>query len=197
MKNVRTPAAVFVDYAQLIYDEDAKGLTRTEELKKIVNALKDLTKELQLPIVLAAQMKNDVISPLDVTIDNIGESKDLAMIADTTIAFFNLAKLHTIEAKQESKLKQLLNRLIDALKIKGVPKYVFQGEESKKEIQPIRGQMYAKVIKRRFGLSDIEEVLDFEARTGTIAPNKPEALKPQPEQLEMNLQPEQGDEAPF
>ena len=34
VKNVRTPAAVFVDYAQLIYDEDAKGLTRTEELKK-------------------------------------------------------------------------------------------------------------------------------------------------------------------
>lgn len=191
VKNVNTPTAVFVDYAQLIYDEDAKGLTRTEELKKIVNALKDLTKELQLPIVLAAQMKNDVISPLDVTIDNVGESKDLAMIADTTIGFFNLAKLHNIEAKQESKLKRLLNRLIGNNKLKGVGMYELQGEDSKKEIQPIRGQMYAKVIKRRFGLSDIEEVLDFEARTGTIQPNKPEALKPQPEQLVMNLQTEE------
>lgn len=200
VKNVRTPAAIFVDYAQLIYDEDAKGLTRTEELKKIVNALKDLTKELQLPIVLAAQMKNDVISPLDVTIDNVGESKDLAMIADTTIGFFNLSKLHTIEAKQESKLKRLLNRLIGSNKLKGVPLYELQGEESKKEIQPIRGQMYAKVIKRRFGLSDIEEVLDFEARTGTIQPNKPEALKPQPEQLEITLpfeQPKQENSIPF
>lgn len=191
VRNVCTPTAIFVDYAQLIYDEDAKGLTRTEELKKIVNALKDLTKELQLPIVLAAQMKNDVVSPLDVTIDNVGESKDLAMIADTTIGIFNLSKLHTIEAKQESRLKRLLNRLIDNFKLKGVGRYDLQGEESKKEIQPIRGQVYAKVIKRRYGLSDIEEVLDFEARTGTIQPNKPEALKPEEQQQEIEFGNEQ------
>lgn len=199
VKSVRTPAAIFVDYAQLIYDENAKGLTRTEELKKIVNALKDLTKELQLPIVLAAQMKNDVVSPLDVTIDNVGESKDLAMIADTTIGLFNLAKLHTIEQKQEGKLKQLLNRLISNFKLKGTQPYDLKGEESKKEIQPIRGQMYAKVIKRRFGLSDIEEVFPFEARTGVIAPNKAEVLKPQPQQQELDLpvRQEQDNSLPF
>ena len=196
VKSVRTPTAVFIDYAQLIYDEDAKGLSRTEELKKIVNALKELTKELQIPVVLAAQMKNDVVSPLDVTIDNVGESKDLAMIADTTIGFFNLSKLHTIEAKQESKLKRLLNRLINDTKLKGLPLFELTGEESKKEIQPVRGQMYAKVIKRRFGLSDIEEVFDFEARTGVITPNKPETLKPQAQQQEIDLfQP--VEDAPF
>ena len=120
------------------------------------------------------------------------------MIADTTIGFFNLSKLHTIEAKQESKLKRLLNRLIGNNKLKGVPMYELQGDEAKKEIQPIRGQMYAKVIKRRFGLSDIEEVLDFEARTGTIQPNKPEALKPEGQQQEIAFSYEQKQETlPF
>lgn len=184
VKNVRKPTAIFLDYAQLIYDEEAKGMTRTEELKKIVNALKELTKELQLPIVLAAQMKNDVVSPLDVTIDNVGESKDLAMIADTTIGLFNFSKLHSIDKKNESKLKKMLSRLVSV---------VWNTDDKDEEIQPIRGKMYAKIIKRRFGLSDIEQMFEWEAKTGTIATNKPEAIKPQPQEEQLPFP--MGDEA--
>lgn len=186
----RKPTAIFIDYAQLIYDEDNKGLSRTEELKKIMNALKELTKRIQTPIVLAAQMKNDVTSPIDVTIDNVGESKDLAMIADTTIGLFNFGKLHPLPDKsKEGKVKKLIKRLTKS-----------KDYNEAEEVAPIRNEIYAKIIKRRFGLSDIDQVLQWEGKTGYITPNNPEALKAkQPEQGELfpGMETQQSDDCPF
>ena len=58
-------AAVFVDYIQLIYLEDAsKAYGRQDELKRITDQLKQVAIDTGLVIVLGAQFNRDVRNPL-------------------------------------------------------------------------------------------------------------------------------------
>lgn len=183
----KTPAIVCIDYAQLIYLEDNKGYSRTEELKEIVSILKELSKELQIPIVLSAQAKNDVRTPIDVAIENIGESKDLAMIADTVVGIFNLSRLHPTVTKNDKMAINKINRLIPDFNKQQKDIKELRGEKpivltELAELAPIHGVIYAKILKRRAGISDIETLLEWEGKTGKIELNDMDSLNPQPEQ---------------
>jgi replicative DNA helicase len=58
---IRNPSVsiIYVDYLQLIHAEDE---TRAEELRQISYGLKDLAKQLMIPIVVAAQLNGKAIS---------------------------------------------------------------------------------------------------------------------------------------
>ena len=181
----RTPSAIFIDYAQLIYSETDGNKTRTEEIKRIVNKIKNLANSKGIPFVMAAQFKNDVISPLDVTIYNIGESKDLGMIADTAIGLFNLARLQPVLNTQASaaELKKLLSRLTGT---------------DIKSIEPIANKIYAKFLKNRNGESEKEGLFDWEGRTKYITPNDPDSLNTNSaSQQFFNFEDKEPEDCPF
>lgn len=51
---------LFVDYLQLISDKSYKGTVREQELSRICRKIKSLAKELQIPVIVPAQLSRDV-----------------------------------------------------------------------------------------------------------------------------------------
>ena len=162
---------VCIDYAQLIYSEDFSRL-RTEEIKKVVNDIKDFANKKGIPFVMAAQFNRNVNSPISVTTDNIGEGGDFERIADTCIGLFNLKELHPLpRMKDEDKeAKKLLSDM-------GVATYP-QGES----LKPIQGKLFVRLMKRRYGYYPLDIILDWEGKTKYIAPNDKKALSTDPKQ---------------
>lgn len=174
---------VCIDYAQLLYSE-LWSRQRTEEIKKIVNDIKDFANSEGLPFVMAAQFNREVDSPVSVDTKNIGEGGDFERIADTCIGLFNLKELHPLpKAKDEEKeAKKLLESL-------GVASY-----NPGDSLKPIQGKLFVRLMKRRYGYYPLDTVLDWEGRTKYITPNEPEDLKPQQDELPFK---DNEDEAPF
>ena len=184
----RQVSIVCIDYAQLIYSEDYSR-QRTEEIKKVVNDIKDFANREGIPFVLAAQFNREVESPVSVDTKNIGEGGDFERIADTCIGLFNLKELHPLpKAKEEEKsAKKLLSDL-------GVATYG-QGEE----LKPIQGKLFVRLMKRRYGYYPLDTILEWEGRTKYIKPNDEEALKGKPQQGEIftSQEQEEGEPLPF
>lgn len=169
------PSIVCIDYAQLIYSEDYSRM-RTEEIKKVVNDIKDFANRQGLPFVLAAQFNRNVESPISVDTNNIGEGGDFERIADTCIGIYNLKELHPLvkNADEEKEVKKLLQAL-------NVATYG-QGDS----LKPIYGKIFVRLLKRRYGLYPLDTILEWEGRTKYIAPNNEGALyeEPQPQEEE-------------
>ena len=158
---------VCVDYAQLIYSEEYSR-QRTEEIKKVVNDIKDFANREGLPFVMAAQFNREVDSPISVDTKNIGEGGDFERIADTCIGLFNLKELHPIQNKDEEKAaKKLMEEL-------GVAKYNLTDR-----LKPIPGVIFARLLKRRYGYYPLDTILGWEGSTKYIRPNFEEALSTQ------------------
>lgn len=181
---------VCIDYAQLLYSEDYTR-QRTEEIKAVVNDIKDFANKEGIPFVLACQFNREVESPVSVDTKNIGEGGDFERIADTCIGLFNLKELHplpknTAEDKEAKKLLQDLNVC------------TYGKDES---LKPIPGKMFVRLLKRRYGYYPLDIVLDWEGGTKKITPNAPELLKVEAKQtsLELDYFPstEMGEELPF
>lgn len=163
--STRKVSIVCIDYAQLIYSEDYSRL-RTEEIKQIVNDIKDFANKEGIPFVMAAQFNREVDSPISVDTKNIGEGGDFERIADTCIGLFNLKELHPLpkNSDEEKAAKKLLSDL-------GVATYG-QGEE----LRPIKGKLFVRLMKRRYGYYPLDTILEWEGRTKHIAMNDEGAL---------------------
>ena len=186
--STREVSLVCIDYAQLIYSEDYSR-QRTEEIKKVVNDIKDFANREGLPFVLAAQFNREVDSPVSVDTKNIGEGGDFERIADTCIGLFNLKELQTLpKAKEEERsAKKLLEEL-------GAASYK-QGED----LKPIQGKLFVRLMKRRYGYYPLDTILEWEGRTKYIKPNDPEALRSEPQQGDLftSQEKEEGEDLPF
>ncbi|MCD8295544.1 MAG: toprim domain-containing protein [Clostridia bacterium] len=161
---------VCIDYAQLLYSVETSRL-RTEEIKKIVNDIKDFANKAGIPFVLAAQFNRDVHTPLDVDTNNIGEGGDFERIADTCVGIFSLKELKRPSnfsttgkggGKKDEELIKTLQRIsgledVDPDKIKN--------------LEPINNKIYVRLMKRRYGPAPIEIALDWEGKTKYITPN--------------------------
>ena len=167
--STRKVSIVCIDYAQLIYSEDYSR-QRTEEIKKVVNDIKDFANREGIPFVLAAQFNREVNSPVSVDTKNIGEGGDFERIADTCIGLFNLKELHPLpkNADEEREAK----RLLSDLKVKT---YV-PGDK----LEPIQGKLFVRLMKRRYGYYPLDTILNWEGRTKYIEPNDEEALSTEP-----------------
>lgn len=166
----REVSLVCIDYAQLIYSEDYSR-ARTEEIKQVVNQIKDYANKQGIPFVLAAQFNREVESPVSVDTKCIGEGGDFERIADTVIGLFNLKELHYIKGSggenEMKEAKKLLTKL-------GVTQYQ-QGDS----LQPIEGKLFCRLLKRRYGYFPIDIVLDWNGKTKRITLNDAERLLPQ------------------
>lgn len=163
LKQEPNVTCILIDYAQLLYSEEYSRL-RTEEIKKVVNDLKNLANKEQIPIVLAAQFNRDVFSPASVDTTNIGEGGDFERIADTVIGLYNLKELHPLPGRHEEE-KDAIHILKELLPD-------FSGE-----LRAIDNKLFARLLKRRYEYFPIDVVFDWTGRTTYIAPNKPEMLE--------------------
>lgn len=187
--STREVSIVCIDYAQLIYSEEYSR-QRTEEIKKVVNDIKDFANKEGMPFVLAAQFNREVDSPISVDTKNIGEGGDFERIADTCIGLFNLKELHQLPKNkdEEKAAKRLLSDL-------GAATYNV-GED----LKPIQGKLFVRLMKRRYGYYPLDTILEWEGRTKYIKPNFEEALSTQ-KQAEpfsgVNLSEDEEEAAPF
>lgn len=190
---VNSVSVVFIDYAQLLYSESYQR-QRTEEIKAIVNQIKDFANEVNIPFVLACQFNRQVSSPADVDATNIGEGGDFERIADTIIGLYNLGKLTPASSKDMG------NTTKQALKNEIVEDYMIYkaiggraevdtehltdgtGNADNGNFKPIEGLMYIRLLKRRYGYYPLSMLADWEGKTKVISPNCPEDLRTATEQ---------------
>ena len=147
------PKAILIDYIQLLNLPEGKFKTysRQEEIKQICIALKDLSIETGLPIILGAQFSRKVLNHSNIHATNIGEAGDIERIANLILGIWNCNKT---PLGTESELK---------------------------DIQDIntKDTIYTKVLKNRGGKSDIYANLKFNGNTGKIGnPDIPEYKNP-------------------
>lgn len=176
---------VCIDYAQLIYSEDYTR-QRTEEIKAVVNDIKDFANKEGIPFVLACQFNREVDSPVSVDTKNIGEGGDFERIADTCIGLFNLKELHPLpkNASEEKEAKKILQDL-------GVTTY-----STNDSLKPIQDKIFVRLLKRRYGYYPLDTILKWEGSTKKIIPNSPELLMVENKKQESNLF-DSEEEAPF
>ena len=164
---------VCIDYAQLIYSEQYSR-QRTEEIKKIVKDIKDFANERQLPVVMAAQFNQQVRTPANVKLTNIGEGGDFARIADTVVGIFNLEAFDLDVMESDEALKPLHKF--------GIQSY-----------NDCRGKMYMRLLKRRNSLSYVDTIVEWRGPSKKFVPNYPGDLNV--DAIQASLQLTEGDEA--
>lgn len=155
------PSLICIDYAQLLTSEEASR-QRTEEIKKVVIDLNNLSQSTGIPFLLAAQMNRQINSPLDLETTNIGEGSDIEKIADTCIGIYNLSRLHPVDDKKQQDVLSVIHRA-------GLPNVT--------DLSPIRGQVFLRIMKRRFGINPIDTILPIEGRTSYIELNDKDQFK--------------------
>lgn len=166
--SIYRPSIVCIDYAQLIYSEDYSR-QRTEEIKKVVNDIKDFANKEGIPFVLAAQFNREVYTPVSVDTRNIGEGGDFERIADTCIGLFNLKELRggiKGQKDEETEAKKLLSRLTG---------------DNITELSPIQNKLFVRLMKRRYGYYPLDTLLEWEGRTKKITLNDEGELLKRPE----------------
>ena len=155
---------VCIDYAQLLYSEE-RSRQRTEEIKSVVNKIKDFAKAEGIPFLLACQFNRQVSSPLDVDTINIGEGGDFERIADTCLGLFSLKEL----SDQYGKTDQVISTLSQAgLKVRVKNNNTYSEVPYKGPVGPIWGKLFVRLMKRRYGDFPLDTVLDWHQTTGKI-----------------------------
>ena len=136
------PKAILIDYIQLLNLPEGKFKTysRQEEIKQICIALKDLSIETGLPIILGAQFNREVVNHLKVHATNIGEAGDIERIANLIVGIWNCNKTPIIPDNELKKISDINTK----------------------------DTIYTKVLKNRGGKSDIFTNLKFNGNTGKI-----------------------------
>lgn len=142
--------AVFIDYIQLLSTNGCK-LQRREELRDIAKGLRKLAIELQLPIVVCAQLNRETLSPLELTNENIAESADLEREANKILCLWNSAFKARKSKDSRNEIENLESRLNFKL-----------GEN---------GKIYAILTKNRGSVRGIEALLTFNGNSGEIVAN--------------------------
>lgn len=178
----RTIKAVFIDYIQLIHKRGTR-LQRKDELKEICKDFMELAKEIQLPIVLAAQLNREAYSPIEMVAQNIAEASDIEHSANVVMLLWNSAVKPQPKSGYFSKKGAENNLSEDAQKVEQMGFNIGQG-----------GKLYAILEKNRGGERGIKAVFNFNGNTGYITPNYTE---PEPEQTELLFRSETDEDSPF
>lgn len=141
--NMEKVDAVFIDYIQLIHVRNNKD-QRREELRVIAQSLRKLAIELQIPIVMGAQLNREAKSPVTLCNEQIAESVDIAREANTIIMLWN----SSFSAEDSKELAALQDR-------HGIT-------------FGTGGKMYAIMTKNRGGERGISGVIPFNGNTGRM-----------------------------
>lgn len=155
LSSQRPIKAVFLDYAQAIY-KDGYRKDRREELREICKELNDLSKKLDIPFILSAQLNRETQNPTSMSGDNIAESADITRYGDTILCLWNSAFLKDVKNKET----YLESPDYKELQSKG---FSFTEEG---------GKLYCYLAKNRGGTPFVEAVLDYVGETGEIPTNE-------------------------
>ena len=148
---------VFIDYFQCINPDESKRYpTRQEALKSICFELKDVANNTGLPVVLACQFNQEVLTPLDVQITKVGEAGDISRILAELWGIWQMGKDMGRELKNNDKLR--VSRLEEESDRINLADHWEKG-------------LYVKVLKSRVVETGAEDVLRFRGLTGKIYPN--------------------------
>lgn len=153
---------VFIDYFQYINPDPSKKFpTRQEALKNICIDLKAVANETQIPVVLACQFNQEVLSPTDVLLTKIGEAGDISRIGSECWGLWQMGydigrELKGKDLKKVEDLEQQ-SQLI-----------------SLNENDPFLKGMFVKVLKSRLVERGSEMMFKYRGLTGKIYPNDKE-----------------------
>ena len=173
--------AIFIDYIQILRSQKFARQPRAEQLKEICISLKDFSVKYKIPVVLAAQLNREAITPLRMNNTQMAESSDIEKAANTIICLWNSNfKLKLYGGKEPNKEEK---EEIKALEDKGF----VMGKE---------GKIFALITKIRGSRGvGMYSIFDYNGYSGKIVENyDPEET----EQGELPFEPTAQDESdPF
>ena len=166
---------VFIDYFQYINPDPEKRFpTRQEALKNICIDLKAVANKTQIPVVLACQFNQEVLSPTDVLLNKIGEAGDISRIGSECWGLWQMGK--DIGRKLDNEDKKKVEDLKEESDL-----------ISAKSGDPFLKGMFVRVLKSRLVETGSEMMFKYRGLTGKIYPNDEETNldvedwnKPQP-----------------
>ena len=163
LSSKRPIKAVFLDYVQAIYKDGYKK-DRREELREICKELNDLSKRLDIPFVLSAQLNRETPNPTSMSGDNVAESADITRYSWTTLCLWNSAFINDVKNKETYLDSTDYHRL-----------------QSRGFTLGTEGKLYCILTKNRGATPYIDAVLDFVGETGEIPTNEdlPPATAPE------------------
>ena len=148
--------AVFIDYVQKIIKRGT-NVGRREAIGEICNDFDALSHDLQIPIVMGAQLSRQVKSPVseDMAIQNIAEATFIEQTANMVILLWNSSFKPLKDNRYYTPNGELT---AEAYKI-----------ESKGFSIGMHGKLYAVIAKNRDGKRGVFEVLDIDENRGIIS----------------------------
>lgn len=155
---------VFIDYFQYINPDPEKRFpTRQEALKNICIELKAIANETQIPVILACQFNQEVLSPTDVLLTKIGEAGDISRIGSECWGLWQMGK--DIGRKLDKEDGDRVKKLND-------------DSEKIKMTDPFLKGMFVRILKSRLVGTGSEMMFRFRGLTGKIYPNDKETELP-------------------
>lgn len=161
--------AIFVDYIQILRSQKFARQPRAEQLKEICISLKDFSVKHKLPVVLAAQLNREAITPLRMNNTQMAESSDIEKAANTIVCLWNsnfMPNKYGVRAMETKEQDE-----INALKSKGFD----IGKE---------GSIFALVTKIRGSRGvGMYSIFDYKGYAGKVVEN----YNPEEEEGEQDL----------
>lgn len=149
--------AVFVDYIQLMRRQGIRT-GRKDELREICETLKDLAKDLGLPVVLAGQLNREAKSPVEMSCQNLADASDIEHSANIVMLLWN-SSVKPKDSSHYTTDKNGKERLSDEAQRLAARGFNIGHD----------GQIYARLDKNRGGERYIDAILDFNGNTGRIS----------------------------
>lgn len=148
--------AVFIDYIQLLHTKGTRA-GRKEELADMCRRFMELAKETGLPLIFAAQLNREALSPLEMDLQNIAEASEIEHSANLVIYLWNSSVMPLERSRYyENRAKGVLSKEAKDLEARGF-------------VCGVPGKFYAKLVKNREGRRNIDAILDFNGNTGRIS----------------------------
>ena len=161
--------AVFVDYMQLL-TTDARSFSRHDELKDICKALHDCAGELEIPVIIAAQLNRDVLKPgvgIDnISVANIGEGADVERIAHDIFLLWQVDKTPEQQYKQMNPKTGEME--LNPAKLGYRSKRLFTHGLNPDDAELKRGFIYLEQMKARDGKTEGWGLFPFDGERGQI-----------------------------
>ena len=168
--------AIFIDYIQILRSQKFARQPRAEQLKEICISLKDFSVKYKIPVVLAAQLNREAITPLRMNNTQMAESSDIEKAANTIVCLWNSNFMPNKYGGRAMENKEKED--IDALKSKGFD----IGKE---------GSIFALVTKIRGSRGvGMYSIFEYKGYAGKVVEN----YKPEAEQQDLPFAPS-ADEA--
>ena len=152
--------AIFIDYVQEIYVEDWAKYSRTDELKQAMVELDAIAQRTNIPVIMAAQLSREVVSPLDLYNQYIADSSWIEKKASEIILIWS----NRFDCQDKS-LKDKATKQ-DRIK-KEIPELKIGDNES--------GQLFLKITKSRIIPIGSYAVVGIDPNTGRVKGNLDEA----------------------